>query len=317
MRIPRNSSRTAAATITVRDRAFSGPPAAFRPRLSRRPPAASRGPPAWPYDLAGTLGGRPGQGGEAVGGPGRYIHGEGCHRENKYRSSFGWRADYDCFTSCARILVWEFTRRFIPGTACAFPGSGGYRCRQAGVKEYGIAGGKEPPPVRVQLSRGGAPRSGAGGLRLRARQRAGRVVRGLPPHGGTGGAAMTALKEVAGLYSACGVRDCPVAIVAAASRLKPTRLAMPVCHSECRAAGILSAGWHRRPLPGGRAPCLGRAWSRHGDGSVAGGAGSSPEGGAAAGGAFRGRGFIRCTAHAGRRRAAARQAGAAGLAGSG
>ena len=82
----------------------------------------------------------------------------------------------------------------------------------------------------------------ARGLRLRARQRAGRVVRGLPPHGGTGGAAMTALKEVAGLYSACGVRDCPVAIVAAASRLKPTRLAMPVCHSECRAAGILSAG---------------------------------------------------------------------------
>lgn len=128
---------------------------------------------------------------------------------------------------------------------------------------------------------------GRGGLRLRA----GRVVRGLPPHGGTGGAAMTALKEVAGLYSACGVRDCPVAIVAAASQLKPTRLAMPVCHSECRAAGILSAGWHRRPLPGGRAPCLGRPWSRHGDGSVAGGAGSSPEGGAAAGGAFRGRGY--------------------------
>ena len=51
--------------------------------------------------------------------------------------------------------------------------------------------------------------------------------------------------------------------------------------------GILSVG-HRRPLPGGRAPCLGRAWSRHGDGSVAGGAGSSPEGGAA-GGAFQGR----------------------------
>ena len=52
---------------------------------------------------------------------------------------------------------------------------------------------------------------------------------------------MTALKEVAGLYSACGVRDCPVAIVAAAGLLKPTCLAMPVCHSECRAAGILSA----------------------------------------------------------------------------
>ena len=57
-----------------------------------------------------------------------------------------------------------------------------------------------------------------------------------------GPAAMTALKMPTGLHSACGVRDCPVAIVAAASRLKPTRLAMPVCHSECRAAGILSAG---------------------------------------------------------------------------
>ena len=39
---------------------------AFCPRLSRRPPGASRGPPARPYDLAGTLGGRSGPGGEAV-----------------------------------------------------------------------------------------------------------------------------------------------------------------------------------------------------------------------------------------------------------
>ena len=58
VRILRNSSRTAAGTDTVRCRAFSGPPAAFCPRLSRPPPAASRGPPAWPYDLAGTLGGK-------------------------------------------------------------------------------------------------------------------------------------------------------------------------------------------------------------------------------------------------------------------
>jgi len=35
---------------------------------------------------------------------------------------------------------------------------------------------------------------------------------------------------------------------------KRTCLAMPVCHSERRATGILNAGWHRRP--GGRAaPC--------------------------------------------------------------
>jgi hypothetical protein len=148
----------------------------FAPRLSRPPPAASRGPPAWPYDLAGALGGKAGAGRGGRWGAGRYIHGEGYHRENKYRSSFGWRADYDCFTSCARILVWEFTRRFIPGTACAFPGSGGYRCRQVDVKEYGIAGGKEHPPVRVRLSRGGVS-APARGLRRRARRRAGGVMR--------------------------------------------------------------------------------------------------------------------------------------------
>ena len=49
---------------TVRHRAFSGAPAAF----PRPPPTASRGPPAWSHDLAGTLRGRSGQGGEVVGG---------------------------------------------------------------------------------------------------------------------------------------------------------------------------------------------------------------------------------------------------------
>jgi hypothetical protein len=60
-------------------------PVRFRPRLSRPPPAASRGPPAWPYDLAGGLGGRSGPGGKVTGGrAGIYIHEEGHHRENKY-----------------------------------------------------------------------------------------------------------------------------------------------------------------------------------------------------------------------------------------
>ena len=40
----------------------------FAPAFRRPPPAASRGPPAWPYDLAGALGGRSGPGGEVVGG---------------------------------------------------------------------------------------------------------------------------------------------------------------------------------------------------------------------------------------------------------
>ena len=40
-------------TDTVRRRAFSGPPAAFRPAFPHPSPAASRGPPAWPYYLGG------------------------------------------------------------------------------------------------------------------------------------------------------------------------------------------------------------------------------------------------------------------------
>jgi hypothetical protein len=103
----------------------------FRPRLSRPAPAAPRGPPAWPHDLAATLGGEAGAGRGGRWGADIYIHRDGYRSENKYTSPFGWRADYDCFTSCARIIVWEFTRRFIPGTACAFAGSGG-----SGVGRY-------------------------------------------------------------------------------------------------------------------------------------------------------------------------------------
>ncbi len=109
-RIPCNSSRTAAAAITVRDRAFSGPSAAFRPRLF--PPAAGRL--ARPACLAvrprGHPRGRgPGREGRGKGGEGgkKYIHGEGNHRENKYGSSFACRADYDCFTSYARTQSWS------------------------------------------------------------------------------------------------------------------------------------------------------------------------------------------------------------------
>jgi hypothetical protein len=40
------------------------------------------------------------------------------------------------------------------GTACAFPGSGGFRCRQVYGVEYGIAGGAERPPVRLFPRRG-------------------------------------------------------------------------------------------------------------------------------------------------------------------
>ena len=45
---------------------------------------------------------------------------------------------------------------FIPGTACVFSGSGGFRCRQVYVKEYGIAGGAEWPPGPA-FSRQGSP----------------------------------------------------------------------------------------------------------------------------------------------------------------
>ena len=44
----------------------AGPP--FAPAFPAPPPAASRGPPAWPYGLAGTLGGRSGHGRKAVDG---------------------------------------------------------------------------------------------------------------------------------------------------------------------------------------------------------------------------------------------------------
>jgi hypothetical protein len=50
----RNSLRTAAGADTVRHRTFSGRAASFLPAPSRPAAAASRGPPAWPYDLAGT-----------------------------------------------------------------------------------------------------------------------------------------------------------------------------------------------------------------------------------------------------------------------
>ena len=162
-------------------------PRLFRPvgRLSLPPFPSAAGRLARPACLAVRPRGHPrGEAGAGRGGrwgAERYIHGEGYHRENKYRSSFAWRAEYDCFTSCARILVWEFTRRFIPGTACAFPGSGGYLCRQAGVKEYGIAGGKERPPVR--LSRGGG-RRGTGAMpsascTVRGQQRRAAALAGL------------------------------------------------------------------------------------------------------------------------------------------
>src|SRR5487761_1843828 len=65
-RIPRNSYRPAAAVITVRRRAFSGRPAAFRPRLF--PPAAGRH--ARPACLAVRPRGRAGAG------PGRKGGGE-------------------------------------------------------------------------------------------------------------------------------------------------------------------------------------------------------------------------------------------------
>ena len=50
------------------------------------------------------------------------------------------------FYELARISVWEFTGRFIPGTACAFPGSRGFRCRQVYGMECGLAGGAEWRP---------------------------------------------------------------------------------------------------------------------------------------------------------------------------
>ena len=159
-RIPSNSSRTAAAAFTVRDCAFSGPPAAFRARLFR--PAAGRlaHPPAWPYDLAGTLGGegRAGRGG-GWGQVDTYTE-----RATTERINTGHHLPAAPTTIVLRAvrvyIVWEFTRRFIPGAACAFAGCGGFRCRQVYVKEYVIAGGKERPPVR--LSRSGASGGGRG-----------------------------------------------------------------------------------------------------------------------------------------------------------
>ena len=159
-RIPRNSSRSAAAAFTVRDRAFSGPPAAFCPAFSRPPPAASRGPPAWPYDLAGhPSGARPGRGGEGLGAE-RHIQ-ERATTEKINTGDNLLAAPTTIVLRAVRVyIVWEFTRRFIPGTACAFAGSGGYRCRQVYVKEYVIAGAKERPPVR--LSRAGVSGGGRG-----------------------------------------------------------------------------------------------------------------------------------------------------------
>jgi len=92
--------------------------------------------------------------------------------------------------------------------------------------------------------------------------------------------------------------------------MKRTCLAVPVCHSERRAAVILNAaGTAVRAVA---LPRAGRDRSRRGDVSVAAGGGSSRVRAARVAG-----GVTRCAAHAGRRRAAARQAGAAGLVGSG
>ena len=205
-------------------------PRLFRPagRLSPPPFPPAAGRLARPACLAVRPRGHPrGEAGAGRGGrwgADRYIHGEGHHRENKYRSSFAWRADYDCFTSCARILVWEFTRRFIPGTACAFPGSGGYRCRQVDVKEYGIAGGKERPPVR--LSRGGAPPRAARGLRL---SRGGDRGTGAMP---SASCPVTRSAAPGSCWPACGQAG-PGAVTVA--RLRPRRRA--VIATRRRAAG--------------------------------------------------------------------------------
>jgi hypothetical protein len=198
-RIPRNSSRTAAAIDAVRDRAFSGPPAAFRPRLSRPPPAASPVPPAWPYNLAGTPRGR-GRGREGRSLGGREIHTrEGYHKENKYRSSFAWRRLRLFYELCAYISLGVHAKVYS-GHCLRIPRGRGYRCRQAGVKGYGIAGGKERPPVR--LSRAGASSGGGRGDALAARC-------GCRLTAVRAGPGETALKMPPGPRPACGARDRP------------------------------------------------------------------------------------------------------------
>lgn len=87
---------------------------------------------------------------------------------------------------------------------------------------------------------------------------------------------MTKLKMPAGLHSACGVRDRPVAVAALPAGMQVVRLAVPAVASNSQrgAAGILSAVWHLRPgghaAPGGGGPGPGV-----GDGSVTAGTGSS------------------------------------------
>jgi hypothetical protein len=125
-------------------------------RARRRPPRAAR-PPGRTTSRA-PVRARSGLGGEAVG-EGRYIYGEGNHRENKHGSSFACRADHDCFTSCARIYSLGVHAKVYSGRCLHIRRVRGFRCRQVYVKEYVIAGGKERPPVR--LSRAGPPAAGA------------------------------------------------------------------------------------------------------------------------------------------------------------
>ena len=75
------------------------------------------------------------------------IHAEGHDRKINTRDHLPGTPTDIVLRAVRVYIVWEFARRFIPGAACAFTGSGGYRCRQVYVKEYGIAGAKERPPV--------------------------------------------------------------------------------------------------------------------------------------------------------------------------
>jgi|SRR5450631_1789711 hypothetical protein len=50
------------------------------------------------------------------------------------------------FYELCAYIVGESAGRFIPGTACTFSRSRGFRCRQEYGTEYGIAGGAEWPP---------------------------------------------------------------------------------------------------------------------------------------------------------------------------
>ena len=136
----RNSSRTAAAAATVRHRTFSGLAGRLFPRLSRLAAGRLTRPaclPAWPYDLAGSLGGEGwGEGwGLGAGEAGGLDRKRGRDRKTGTWINEGlsrmWRADYYCFTSFARIKSGSSREGLFRALPAHSPGLGG-----SGVGRY-------------------------------------------------------------------------------------------------------------------------------------------------------------------------------------